>query len=262
MTGYKEYASKDWVADQQRNNFILFSEPQDLTDEQREQARANISRYKWHYLNGGLFTCYYALPEDTPLNYEIAKDVMDADGGNATAINKLVTKAAFHIFFHSKNNTFALTNVKPIISNYELLINSGALPGGKKIKVLIGDECDSHVVGDIVVESTTANGATHRISGINKEYVEFEIWYNANSESVIDGVSYSRLYNSDDTLTESSRYATAKAVGDALAIKIDKTDIATDDEIIDILIQEDMFMAVTDSDGSYLSDENGNILLW
>lgn len=59
-----------------------------------------------------------------------------------------------------------------------------------------------------------------------------------------------------------SNYPTAKAVVDALALKIDKTDIATDDEIINMLIQEDMFMAVTDSDGSYLSDESGNILLW
>lgn len=37
---------------------------------------------------------------------------------------------------------------------------------------------------------------------------------------------------------------------------------STDEEIIAMLVQEDMFMAVKDSDGSYLSDESGNILLW
>lgn len=38
--------------------------------------------------------------------------------------------------------------------------------------------------------------------------------------------------------------------------------IATDDEIIEILVQEDMLVAVTDSDGDILADENGNIILW
>lgn len=35
-----------------------------------------------------------------------------------------------------------------------------------------------------------------------------------------------------------------------------------DEEIIEMLIQEDMLPVVTDSDGSILSDENGDILLW
>ena len=41
-----------------------------------------------------------------------------------------------------------------------------------------------------------------------------------------------------------------------------KPKIATDDEIIDMLIEEDMMTAVTDSDGAVLADENNNILLW
>ena len=38
--------------------------------------------------------------------------------------------------------------------------------------------------------------------------------------------------------------------------------IATDDEIIAMLMEEDMFPVVTDADGSVLADENNNILLW
>ena len=41
-----------------------------------------------------------------------------------------------------------------------------------------------------------------------------------------------------------------------------KPTIATDDEIIKMLIDTDMFPVVTDSDGSILADENGDILLW
>jgi hypothetical protein len=38
--------------------------------------------------------------------------------------------------------------------------------------------------------------------------------------------------------------------------------IATDDEILELLAQEDMLPVVKDSDGSFLADENENILLW
>lgn len=41
-----------------------------------------------------------------------------------------------------------------------------------------------------------------------------------------------------------------------------KPEIATNDEIIDVLVQEDMIVAVADYDGDILCDENGNILMW
>ena len=41
-----------------------------------------------------------------------------------------------------------------------------------------------------------------------------------------------------------------------------KPDIATDEEIVELLMQVDMLPAITDSDGSVLSDEDGNILSW
>jgi hypothetical protein len=41
-----------------------------------------------------------------------------------------------------------------------------------------------------------------------------------------------------------------------------KPEIATDEEIIDMIAQEDILVAVADSDGSILTDENGDVLLW
>ena len=41
-----------------------------------------------------------------------------------------------------------------------------------------------------------------------------------------------------------------------------QSEIATDSEIIDMLIQEDMIIAMSDSDGSILTDEYGDILTW
>jgi hypothetical protein len=45
-------------------------------------------------------------------------------------------------------------------------------------------------------------------------------------------------------------------------IRIEKPEVATNGEIIELLVQEDMLPTVIDSDGSFLADENENILLW
>lgn len=42
----------------------------------------------------------------------------------------------------------------------------------------------------------------------------------------------------------------------------EKTKTASDEEIIEMLAQEDTLPAVIDGDGSILTDENENILLW
>jgi hypothetical protein len=39
-------------------------------------------------------------------------------------------------------------------------------------------------------------------------------------------------------------------------------DIATDEEIMEMFIEQNILMAVTDSDGAILTDEQGNIILW
>ena len=41
-----------------------------------------------------------------------------------------------------------------------------------------------------------------------------------------------------------------------------QADVATDEEVLDMLIQVDMLPTVADSDGALLADENGDILLW
>lgn len=93
------------------------------------------------------------------------------------------------------------------------------------------------------------------------------IYLSINSDNIISRQS-NQLQSIDGRVTELTQnsthnnYPTAKAVVDALEFKINKTDIATDEEILEMLIQEDMFMAVTDSEGAFLSDESGNILLW
>ena len=66
----------------------------------------------------------------------------------------------------------------------------------------------------------------------------------------------------DTTLTKSGLPADAAIVGERLEELENKIlEIATDKEIIDLLIEENMLPAVVDSDGSILADENSYILL-
>ena len=71
------------------------------------------------------------------------------------------------------------------------------------------------------------------------------------------------LYINEDS---GEMYKCVKGHNEELVWKLvnDNSQIATseDDEIIDMLIEEDMLLAVTDGDGAILSDENGDILIW
>jgi len=78
----------------------------------------------------------------------------------------------------------------------------------------------------------------------NSEYAEVtnELYRRNHEEKVLDGNDFNALLNVD-------------------FIK-NKPEIATDEEIIEMLTQLDMLPTVADSDGAILADENGDILLW
>lgn len=61
------------------------------------------------------------------------------------------------------------------------------------------------------------------------------------------------LYNKRQTLTDDEKVQARENIG---------AEIATDAEIIDLLVEADTIMAVADADGSILTDESDNILLW
>lgn len=57
----------------------------------------------------------------------------------------------------------------------------------------------------------------------------------------------------------SSNFATKEALRN---VESRVSQIATDEEILEMLKEEDVLPVVVDLDGSVLSDENGNVLLW
>ena len=81
--------------------------------------------------------------------------------------------------------------------------------------------------------------------------------HGADGEKIVGtGMAGHIRYDVEQSLTEEEKALARQNIGAAGGT------MATDDEIIDLLIETDMLSAVTDFDGFVLADENGSILLW
>jgi hypothetical protein len=92
----------------------------------------------------------------------------------------------------------------------------------------------------------------------------------AYEDAVISGVTFTKgvwfgswyVKTSGAMLGYISMLEYSGVVGELKKIDDKYLPIATDEEILEMLAQEDMLPVVKDSDGSLLADENENILLW
>lgn len=106
---------------------------------------------------------------------------------------------------------------------------------------------------DVGVLQTDVQTKAEVVTLTTDEYEELEANSNTNANA---------LYMITDAEDEIVQSDWNQSDFNALDFIKNKPDIATDDEIIEMLTQEDMFPVVTDADGAILSDENDNILLW
>lgn len=63
----------------------------------------------------------------------------------------------------------------------------------------------------------------------------------------------------DTSLTKKGQAADAKAVGDAIADKVDKSEIATEEDVMDMLSELGAVAPVTMADGSIITSPTGEI---
>ena len=98
--------------------------------------------------------------------------------------------------------------------------------------------------------------------------MEWRFTYDVNGAYVNDTITFNitsdNLITQFNSLSIASSYVPSLVTDVATKGYVDSAipEIATDDEILELLAQEDMFPVVMDSDGSILADENENILLW
>ena len=225
---------------------------QTLTDEQKAQARANIGAIDdsyvvieplpiSSYIEGTSAIKYNVNVEDltaglyaVPYNKNYSKQfvnffVLCDDGTEKSLFNNLYQEYIYEVYS---------------VSAYTIIIDFN----NTRYNIDIADKSTSATV----TFSTTRN---YDYLGTQNayEYTPTGDYNPATKKYVDDAVAaVPEQVQSDWNQTDESAVDYIK----------NKPEIATDDEIITLLTEEDMFPVVTDSDGSILSDENNNILLW
>lgn len=139
--------------------------------------------------------------------------------------------------------------------------------------VVNGVKCPYNIFNDKVTE--TYRSIRLNVPGATAIQSHGIAWHKSSGSDVFDKIFFTSSFfnkkereNATTTIsfslkTKILRELDEKFIPDSIArIKDINEAMSTDDEIIDMLIEEDMLIAITDSDGSILVDENENILTW
>lgn len=208
-------------------NFVSFKE-QNLTEEQKEQARANIEVSR-----------SVALP--LPTYYDT---ITSSKRYMKININDMVAGVLYGID-HVDGASSVMLQFKLICDDGSeaTIANYGTSSGAMFKKVVVG-YATKPILYDVYNNKSYTIDMTDKSTAAN---VSVTSNYNVYYLGVENTEEYTPIgdYNP----------ATKKYVDDA-------TNVATDDEIIDMLVQCDMIIAMSDSDGSILTDEYENILTW
>jgi hypothetical protein len=153
--------------------------------------------------------------------------------------------------------------IEPIINDYEHICSSGFVSNKNSVITIAVKNPESQSFdGDLQlymqIYRVNYGTNTHCITVLYGKR-QGSVLYNATTKEFTDMLKSPCVASGFE---QNGYAADAKVVGDALKLKVDKSDIATGDEILEMLAELDMLPAVADSDGALLSDENENILLW
>lgn len=230
-------------------NFVAYDKKQNLTDKQKSQARANIGA-----ANSGDLTI---LPIDRVVDYGVEYEA-SASGSfyrhmiyltNAMAnVDNYIFKiqipegcTAQHILIRYKNPDGTL-GIARMLYNLK-----------NAVYLWFSIDTSARCIAVYEILSNREWRFTYDEDGVYSDSAETT---NITSDNLVAKLN-SLLNSSDYIPSVDTDVATKGYVVEAISEQI-----ATDDEVIELLMQEDMFPVVMDSDGSILADENENILLW
>lgn len=261
-------------------NFVSYGEPQDLTDEQKAQARANISKYEWHTVSG-VYATYNIAIYDWSGSNAIDWDLINTVPA-VSEYGKSQGVTAFQDMFElidmlAYNESSDLGYLKDIEASWNALLAAGVFLSSTVYGI--------HDDGVYCRKLFQINGGNSKQFGIYKNGENGAYDYYICNRPVTKIESHSHIKHFDTTLTKGSCYADAKAVGDALATKI-SAPVTTDDngkilqvvdgkwaavspseyggsttEQLNTLIETNMLPVVHNADGKILTDEAGRIIL-
>lgn len=262
---------------------VLYIE-QELTEEERAQARRNIAKYQWDWRKvsaGNLnytvadFSKWYGL--DNVFDIDAALALTSLSSVNYSSLGLIVHHANRLVNYFGDDDSYVPAFMDRFIAEYERLRSEGILTDA--LYLVFRNEKKENGI-DWAFTFYIRDGVAYlNIPGDTDSRFKGSITYN------ISDKTFERYIHLSDIVINKLGYvgyaADSKAVGDALATKVSftesqeltdeqkeiaKTNIGleftTDDEIIELLMILDMFPVVIDFDGGILADENSNILLW
>lgn len=274
-----------WFAKPDVEGFVSFQENQELSDSQKVQARDNINAegYDWHGLRSPLtnnnivgFAANSEVDGAAVINWPIALNIKSTKSDDYIALYVLLSQVDL------------ITNGSYIDQQLSIIENT-IIP---EAEALINSGCMSIENGEALwrMYYCIQLGILQKIKKLSIQKKSQGVWYFTGSNGSV--MYYNgKLYNNtvkpsyDKTLTIKGTAADAKAVGDALATKLDRSElpnsivqsvngIAPDQsgnvevnalpdntEQLEMLIEADLLPAVHDASGAILTDENGNIIL-
>lgn len=259
------------------DGLVSYDTVQELTDEQRAQARKNIAEHQldWYELSVPPLTITVAdgsviyTSNDSSFDMEAAINKSSVAYASWNSIAAMANYATL-IIESSSDNSFA-KNAKRIVQDYDSLCSSGIASETMYVCVKKAYTEEPSCIFTVQSKSGTISGVTytHTIY-FDKGKRTGTLYYNLDTNEYYHNLTMP--YVSDDTLTKSRWAADAKAVGDALALKADQTaldevsalvgDTSVSDQIgaaIDAISSEHFVVTVssttTDDKTTYTSDK-------
>lgn len=236
-------------------NFVAYDKKQNLTDKQKSQARANIGA-----ANSGDLTI---LPIDRVVDYGVDYE-------------ETITAASLY----GGNVCRHIINLTPTMDGIDNYIFKVQIPDDCVAQhVMIGLKNPNGGTSGAILMQALRNAIFLWISIDTSSRViafyellsnrEWRITYDQNGGYVgktsTTNITSDNLIAQFNSLSKASSYvpsADTDVATKGYIVEAISEQIATDNEVIELLMQEDMFPVVMDSDGSILADENENILLW
>lgn len=266
------------------DGFVSYSE-QNLTDEQKLQARTNIDASDfsgdWTDLinspisidkEKSLYTDIIYNPEKNKMtqladftNLSILQSIFIKSGCVSNQINRPALASYVYLAFYYKWNDETHNEIAGTID-----IDSISLIDSKNYSVNIsGSTTDTlYMILDLST-LTEENKALFPTTGLYFKFTydtaKYKYYY------IRAELQFRHVLRSDWISTEIARVSDIPTQiqadwnqTDDTAVDFikNKPEIATDDDVINALIEADLLCCVADSDGSILTDESENILLW
>lgn len=213
------------VSEQISNNAVLFSEEQELTEDQRAIARDNISQYKYRTFTDQYGTYTYAI-SDSIHNYDLIQTIPCVTGnGDISALEDIVG----YFWMNTPELEWKVTQVKSVISNFKALRDGNVLSEESITAYTFHNDINKTYMGIFSITDDVPSylnvDATHYIFFENDKGTCYKyIYYNDNTETIVK--QYIKFRGVTENLSKSGYAADAKVVGDALAEKADILDNA------------------------------------